>query len=419
MKRRQLLAGLGALGALGLWAARPADQGAPHAPYFAQLQGLLRQQGGGVPQLVIDLDRLDANADLLSSRLGGMKLRLVSKSLASTGLLDYLSKRLGTRRFMVFHQPQANQLAEAFPDSDLLLGKPLPVAAALAFYQQLAANAPFDPDRQVTWLVDSPERLVQYRDMAIALQRPLSIALEIDIGLRRGGHSSPERLAASLALVEHSPEVLNLRGLMGYDGHVAHAPFWVGDAFDQANARYRDFLEQATHARKAWPETPLLNGAGSLTCMRHLTGPSPLNEIAVGSVLLKPSDFEAESLDAYQAACWIAAPVLKAGSGTLPYLEDAQRLVSAWNPNREQAFYLYGGYWQAIPASPAGLAYDPLYGRSANQERLIGSAANGLQPDDWVFLRPQVSEGLLARFGSMSLLRRGRLVGRWKPLPTA
>lgn len=30
---------------------------------------------------------------------------------------------------------------------------------------------------------------------------------------------------------------------MGYDGHVAHAPFWVGDAFDQANARYRDFLE--------------------------------------------------------------------------------------------------------------------------------------------------------------------------------
>lgn len=206
MKRRQLLVGLGALGALGLWAARPADQGAPHSPYFAQSQGLLRQQGGGVPQLVIDLDRLDANADLLSSRLGGMKLRLVSKSLASTGLLDYLSKRLGTRRFMVFHQPQANQLAEAFPDSDLLLGKPLPVAAALAFYQQLAANAPFDPDRQVTWLVDSPERLVQYRDMAIALQRPLSIALEIDIGLRRGGHSSPERLAASLALVEHSPK---------------------------------------------------------------------------------------------------------------------------------------------------------------------------------------------------------------------
>ncbi|WP_165665620.1 alanine racemase [Metapseudomonas otitidis] len=418
MKRRRLLAGLGALGTLGLWAARPTDRGAPHAPYFAQLQALLHQQGGGVPQLVIDLDRLDANADLLNSRLGSMKLRLVSKSLASTALLDYLAKRLGTRRFMVFHQPQVNQLAEAFPDSDLLLGKPLPVAAALAFYQQLPAAAAFNPDRQLTWLMDSPERLVQYRDMALALQRPLSIALEIDVGLRRGGHTSPEQFAASLSLIEHHPDVFTLRGLMGYDAQVAHAPFWSGGALVQANTCYRAFLEQAMRAGKVWPETPLLNGAGSLTCMQHLSGASPLNEIAVGSALLKPSDFDTESLSAYQAACWIAAPVLKTVNGDLPYLESAHGLMSSWDPNREQAFYLYGGGWQAIPASPAGLAYDPLYGRSANQERLIGSAANRLQPDDWVFLRPHTAEGLPARFGSMSLLRRGRLVGRWKPLPT-
>jgi len=63
--------------------------------------------------------------------------------------------------------------------------------------------------------------------------------------------------------------------------------------------------------------------------------------------------------------------------------------------------------------SPAGLGYDPLYGRSASQERLIGSSLTGLGVDDWVFLRPRRSEALLGDFSHLRLLRHGRLVGRW------
>src|SRR3990167_7754212 len=128
MKRRNLL-GLGALGLLGGWALRPSDLGQPHAPYFAALNQLLRRAGAGLP-------------------------RLVAKSLASTGLLDYLAKKLGTQRFMVFHQPHINQLAVSFPQSDLLLGKPLPSAAALSFYQQLPQGSGFVPAEQLTWLID-------------------------------------------------------------------------------------------------------------------------------------------------------------------------------------------------------------------------------------------------------------------------
>ena len=147
MKRRSLL-GFGAIGLLGAWALRPSDQGQPHASYFAALNQLLRREGGGIPLLVIDLDRLDQNADLLAQRLGQkLPVRLVTKSLASTGLLNYLTNRLGTQRFMVFHQPQLNQLAQDFPQADLLLGKPLPAAAALAFYQQLPVASTFIPAR--------------------------------------------------------------------------------------------------------------------------------------------------------------------------------------------------------------------------------------------------------------------------------
>ncbi len=107
--------------------------------------------------------------------------------------------------------------------------------------------------------------------------------------------------------------------------------------------------------------------------------------------------------------------MLKVQSGTLPYLAGMQEAMQHWNRNRQRACYLYGGRWPAEPVSPAGLSYDEWYGRSANQERLIGSASTALAVDDWAFLRPQLSEGLLDDFSELRLWRHNRLVGRWLP----
>ncbi|SDI26889.1 D-serine deaminase, pyridoxal phosphate-dependent [Pseudomonas benzenivorans] len=415
MNRRSLL-GLGAIGLLGLWTLRPADRGQPHAPYFAALDQLLQREGGGTTQLVIDLERLDHNAALLSQRLAGkLQLRLVVKSLASAGLLDYLSGKLATQRFMAFSQSQLNLLAQAFPQADLLLGKPLPSAAALAFYQQLSRHGGFAPARQLTWLIDSPQRLASYAELARALGQPLQIAFEIDIGLAGGGFASPVQLGQALSWLRDKPAPLQVRGLMGYDAQVAHPPFWVGQdqAFARSTAHYRAFVATAQRFTGLWPRHPLLNGAGSLTYALHAAGDSPLNELAVGSALLKPGDFDTPLLADHQPALWIASPVLKSQPGELPFLAERQALLQGWNRNRQQAIYLDGGQWPAEPVSPAGLSYDPLYGRSASQERLIGSRLTGLGVDDWVFLRPRRSEALLGDFGLLRLLRHGRLVGRW------
>lgn len=415
MKRRNLL-GLGALGLLAGWALRPSDLGQPHAPYFAALNQLLRREGGGIPLLVVDLARLDQNAERLANQLGNqLPLRLVAKSLASIGLLEYLAKKLGTQRFMVFHQPQINQLAVNFPQADLLLGKPLPAAAALSFYQQLPQGSDFVPARQLTWLIDSQTRLQEYAALASALNQPLQIAFEIDIGLARGGFATPEALGNALNWLRGTPNLLRIRGLMGYDAHLAHTPFWINQdtAFAQSAARYQAFIASAATFSELWPAQPLLNGAGSLTYALHTRLATPLNEVAVGSALLKPSDFDSPLLGDLQPALWVASPVLKALPGQLPFLDSAQPLLQRWDRNRQQTYYLYGGQWPATPVSPAGLSYDALYGRSANQERLIGSLGTGLQVDDWVFLRPQRSEGLFELFNQLVLLRNGRLVGSW------
>ena len=420
MKRRHLL-GLGALGLLGGWALRPADQGRAHDAYFAELNRQLQRDGEGVPTLLLDLDRLDANADLLAARLAGrFQLRLVAKSLASTGLLEYLAKRLQTQRFMVFHQPQLNRLARSFPQADLLLGKPMPVAAALNFYRQLPRHLVFDPDLQVTWLIDSEQRMTQYAELAKALGRPLRIALEIDIGLERGGFATAQVLTQAMRQLGRLPG-LQLQGLMGYDAHVAHNPPWQDQsrAFNEADTRYHQFIASARAFSELWPTAPLLNGGGSLTYLLHSQQQSSLNEVAVGSALLKPAEFDTPLLQAHQPALWIASPVLKALDGALPYLQSLQPLIAAWNPNRQHAYYLYGGRWPAQPVSPAGLDFDQLYGRSANQERLIGSAATRLTNQDWVFLRPAISERLLGDFSEIRLLRRGQLVGRWSTIGNA
>lgn len=419
MKRRHLL-GLGLLGLAGAWAVRPNDVGRPYAPYFESLNRQLKADTDGLPVLVLDLDRLDQNAELLAGRLGKrLQLRLVVKSLASPGLLEYLAKRLDTQRFMVFHQPHLNHLARSFPQADLLLGKPMPVQAALAFYQQLPRYSSFAPDEQLTWLIDSEARLREYAELAEALQRPLRIALEIDVGLRRGGFADPQSLSKALLHMQTHKPNLHLRGLMGYDAQVAHAPPWIStpEAFAQATTRYREMQATAQAFSSLWPKHPLLDGAGSLTYPLHSQLDTPLNEVAVGSALLKPGDFDTEGLHDHQPALWLASPVLKVVDGALPFLQSAQGLLAAWNPNRQQACYLYGGHWPAKPVAPEGLAYDELYGRSRNQERLIGSHAARLQVGDWVFLRPSLSEGVIGEFREIRLLRGGQLVGRWSTLP--
>ncbi len=90
---------------------------------------------------------------------------------------------------------------------------------------------------------------------------------------------------------------------MGYDAQVAHAPFWVGSdkALRKSNARYQAFI-QAARTSALWPRDPLLKGGGNQTYPLHAPDDSPLNEVAVGSALLKPAAFDSELLREHHTA---------------------------------------------------------------------------------------------------------------------
>lgn len=415
MNRRQFLfaAACSAAG-VAVFASRPASRAeGGHPSYFAQLERSLRDHGLARPTLVVDLDRFDRNVDVLAREVGSRHARIVAKSLPSPRLLEYAMRRAGTDRLMAFHQPFLSQIARDLPATDVLLGKPMPVAAADRFYRGLAPGA-FDPARQVQWLIDGPERLRQYRELAAGRDLALRINVEIDVGLHRGGLAEPAELARLLAAIDADPR-LELAGLMGYDAHVARIPAIAGEQareLERVERRYRAFLDVLGAPRADRPRT--FNAAGSPTYRLWSEVEGVASELAVGSALVKPLDFDLPILEVHVPAAWIATPVLKVSDGlSIPGLGALSRLWRLWDPNRARTFFVYGGNWMARPVSPPGLEENPIYGRSSNQEMLNGSRGVALEVDDYVFYRPTQSESVLLQFGDLALVRGGRIVDFW------
>ena len=406
--RRAAFIGGGAavLGAGAVLASRKGDAGGGHDAYFVTLSQALRKAGLAHPVLVIDQRRLDQNIATARETLAPKKLplRIVVKSLPAQGLIDHVARGMATERFMVFNGAMLQTMA-ARPGADLLLGKPLPAAE---FAEILARIGP-EPMGRIQWLIDTPQRLKAYAEIAKAAGVPLRTSFEIDVGLHRGGFPDVQALARALAQARELPGV-SVEGLMGYDPHVP-AMSDPDAAYAQSQDRYRAAIAAL---RKSVGDKPLtLNGAGSPTYAFHAKG-TVANEVSVGSAFVKPGHFDVPGLARHIPAAFIATPVIKAlDRMRLPGNEWLSGPLNFMDPNTKRAFFIYGGNWLATPLSPPGLEFSTLFGRSSNQELLTGSDKVTLKPDDYVFLRPTQSEALFLQFGDIALFDGEKITGFW------
>jgi D-serine deaminase-like pyridoxal phosphate-dependent protein len=416
-RRRALLAA--ALAAPLVWAAaaRPRRHGGAHDAYFLALQAALREAGLFRPTLVIDRARLAHNLAQLKARLPkGKKFRVVAKSLPSLPLIAAVRDFMSTDRLMVFHGPHLDVVARGMPDAQMLLGKPLPAGAAARF---LATHrGPAEPVSRIEWLVDTPARIAEYRELAAgAPGGRLRLNLEIDVGLHRGGFRSAREVAEAVRAIQADP-ALEFSGLMGYEAHAAKIPDALGGvrgALAKAMASYGECVGAAREALGAAfaPDALTLNAGGSNT-YAYYDESAPCNELAIGSGLVKPTDFDTPGLDAHVPASFIATPVLKALERTeIPGIEGLSGLLRAWDPNTARAFYVYGGYWLADTVSPPGLQRNDLWGHSTNQDLLNGSRDVQLGVGDHVFYRPRQSEFVFLQFGDLAVYDGGRITGAW------
>lgn len=376
--------------------------------YFASLSEALKTAGIFQPCMLLDLDRLNGNIALVKARLDpSLAVRLVDKSLACLPLLSHIGKALGTDRFMTFHTPISEMVLKAFPDADLLYGKPMPVGAARAALVKGGADW-----SRVCWLIDTQERLAEYGALTDEIGTELRIAFEIDVGLHRGGFASPEALSKALsALAAHKR--LRCEGVMAYEAHAPHIPGLFGGpakALAQASERVAAFV-----ARLGPDQRRILNIGGSKTALLHHGGLA--NEVSIGSAFVLPGDFDTPGLDGFQPAAFIATPILKVVEPMLPGPPAVTRLLQALGRFPHKGCYLYGGKWMAEPVFPEGMKTNGLLGLSSNQQFMGLPADSAARSGDYAFLRPTQSEAVLHQFGPIAVLSQGRIVDRWPVLP--
>jgi len=416
-RRRMLLGGAAIAAAATVFALRKRDHGGSHDAYFLSLSQALREAGIARPVLLIDRARLRANMQALRNTLQGSKLatRIVVKSLPSPKLIEELALGLGADRFMVFNGPMVLDTAQVRPTGDMLLGKPLPALEVAAVCDQLAAGGMSRLRPQ--WLVDTPQRIQEYAQIAKSRGQVFRVNAEIDVGLHRGGFQGVQDLSAALDLIKQHPS-LEFSGLMGYDPHVPKMPS-PDRAYAAVIKRYQESVDVVRSHMGPDTSNLTFNTAGSPTYSLHARDPVA-TELAIGSAFVKPRDFDTKTLTHHVPAAFIATPVIKAAGETrIPGLEALSGVMRFFDANSERAYFIHGGHWLAEPESPPGLEFNGIFGRSSNQEMLTGSRSVVLKPDDFVFLRPNQSEAVFLQFGDLLVYEDGKIVDRWPTFPVS
>ena len=391
------------------------------AAYFTKLQKALAAAGLAEPVLLVDRAKLNQNIKRLKQILPrDMAYRIVAKSLPCAPLLAHIAQKAGTDRLMSFNREMTEHLLAAMPQADQLMGKPLPVAAAAMMFDGLSAAKAKRAAKRIQWLVDTPARLQQYDALAAKLKFPLRINLEVDVGLHRGGMMPGDDLETALAFLAASDN-LQFAGLLGYEPHLTKIPKiggWRRRAQNGAAEAYARALDRArAYFSARHVETMVRNMAGSPTFALY-KNTDLANELAAGSALVKPSDFDIPILNGFEAAAFIATPVLKLSRQVrLPALEYANKILS--KPKAATGMFIHGGYWMADPVWPKGLKTGGMFGRSSNQEFLMGPRNTALAVDDFVFLRPRQSEAVFLQFPKIAVFDGRRITDIWQPLPVS
>lgn len=424
--RRKIIVGAAGLGGLAyVGSKKPRDLSGPKDAYFDDMRAAVADAGIGKPTLIIDKQRLLTNIDMVTSHIPtAMALRIAQKSVPSMGLLNTILSRAKTNRLMVFNKDYLQTLSLNETYHHILLGKPLPIMAARNFYSFIE-NRTSNPETvgDIEWLIDTPQRLEEYTDLADAQTIPMKLNIELDVGMHRGGVTDLTVLAEMLKRIKDHPQ-LTFKGYMGYEKHIVYAMGGESGREKTKNACWSSYRQAVDVAKEVLgsdfdPATATLNGGGSAT-YRLYEDTDTINDICLGSAFVMPSHFDYDTLAEHVPAAYITTPVLKqSDSLNLPGGGMLNDILMAWDPNKRQSFFHYGGRWLADPVYPKGIIHNKLYGHSSNQEGVLGSKNIDLKPNDHIIFRPQESENVFLQFGDIAVFEDGKITEFWPVLQTA
>jgi D-serine deaminase-like pyridoxal phosphate-dependent protein len=400
----------------------------PEEDRFVAWNEALRGSAAGRESAFVDLDAVDHNLKLVGGQLGSkFALRLCDKSLPSLPLLEYMMVAAGTNRIMAFGEGMVRDLLVRFGnDVDILLGRPAAVDALARTFASLdAIGGGPNPAGSVRWLVDTPERMQQYAAFAAERGEAISISVEIDVGLHRGGARNADQLRAMLRTIDESG-FLRFTGFMGYEGHVPFVPPDRGSPaaeFEAVQRRYADFVSVGREAYPALFEGPLVYNSGGSRTYHSYTDDldTPVNDVAMGSVFFYPSNFHNLPATGLRTATFFATPVLRRLDPAETY-PDADFLpgLAAARPDFEVWYVMVSGGFPGDRRYPQGLVPTPtssadptrIVNMLPNQGRWLGAREVPLDVGDFIFYQPWEADAV-RWLAYLDVFRGGRLLDQW------
>jgi D-serine deaminase-like pyridoxal phosphate-dependent protein len=392
--------------------------GLPADKYFSDLTTDL-QKDFGTPQMLIDINRLDANAATIVAGAKATRYRIVEKSLPSLDLLRHVKEQTGSNRFLVMHLPFLSEIL-TIPDAQVLIGKSQPTKATTNFL-----DGDRDHDDRVTWMVDSVARLNELIIYAKHTRRLLRAAVEIDVGMHRGGVRTPAQLPDVLKLFAANGDAVTFAGMLGYDGHVSGAPSVPGleertirAAFNTMQDTYQAFKDVLTRDFGGLVRDDLIFNSGGTDTYSAFPDDGPVNDVAAGGGMLRPSSYSSPFLGPLTPAAFIAAPVLSHSDRLeLPYVTD----IAQSQTDNGQGFTMYGGGWASSPVYPAGVQSAPFVSDSPginqvpNASWMYGPASPRIDVGTWIFQQP-IQADCIFMFENLLVIEDGTFKGKvWKP----
>jgi len=279
--------------------------------------------GRDLPTAFLDRAALDANVATTADRADGTPVRVATKSVRCTAVLERVLAEPGFEGLMCYTGHEAADLAEQ-GFADLLVAYPVVDPAALRRVARAVADG-----HRIVLMVDSAEHVERAGAAAAAAGADVPLCIDLDcstehlgvyFGVRRSPIRTPDEALAVADAVAATGGV-HLSGLMGYEAQLAGLPDRNPGNSAVENFAIRRFKSRSKRIvrerRQAVAEAlddeyglEFVNGGG--TGSIEFTGADPsVTEVTAGSAYYAPRQFDWYDQFAYEPAAGYAVEVTR------------------------------------------------------------------------------------------------------------
>jgi len=262
----------------------------------------LRKYELDTPALLVDMNVVERNVKLMADFCGqsGVGIRPHAKIYKAMPAFAWMQLRAGAVGLTVAKVSEAEVLAAA-GIKNILIANQVVGALKIRRLVNLAAYT------RLIVAVDSLENIAQLSAAASQRGVELGVLVEIDIGNNRCGvlPFGPAREAA--ATVERAPG-LKLRGIMGYDGHLA----FLEDKDEQRRRSveaYTLLVAARDDLLAAGFPVKIVSGGGSAT-YRYAASVKGITELQAGSYIFNDTTYAKSSLSEFGCALTVLSTVV-------------------------------------------------------------------------------------------------------------